>query len=46
MLLDKIKIINEIRKLIALSSDQSYNKDSLRKYISEGSRMIPESATE
>lgn len=30
---------------IALSGDRSYNKDSLRKYIAEGNRIIPGSST-
>jgi hypothetical protein len=30
---------------IALYGDTSYNKDSLRKLITEGSRMIPGSST-
>ena len=30
---------------IALSGDQSYNKDSMRKYISEGTRIIPGAST-
>lgn len=30
---------------IALSGDRSYNKDSIRKYVLEGERMIPGSST-
>ena len=30
---------------IALSGDRSYNKDSMRRYIKEGSRIIPGSST-
>lgn len=30
---------------IALSGDRSYNKDSIRKYVSEGTRIIPGAST-
>lgn len=30
---------------IALSGDRSYNKDTIRKYVAEGSRMIPGGST-
>lgn len=30
---------------IALSGDRSYNKDSIRKYVAQGNRMIPGSST-
>lgn len=30
---------------IALSGDRSYNKDNMRRYVREGSRIIPGSST-
>lgn len=30
---------------IALSGDRSYNKDSMRRYVREGARVIPGSST-
>ena len=30
---------------IALSGDRSYNKDSIRRYVSEGTRIIPGAST-
>jgi hypothetical protein len=37
--------MKQLSNSIALYGDTSYNKDSLRKLITEGSRMIPGSST-
>lgn len=37
--------INNFMIPIALSGDRSYNKDTIRKYVSSGSRIIPGSST-
>ena len=46
MILDFIgNYMNNFMIPIALSGDRSYNKDSMRRYVREGARVIPGSST-